>query len=39
MSTYKIVYTIYRDRIWDFTNTSTYRKCRDTRCRDNECRL
>ena len=29
----------FRDRIWDFTNTLTYPECRDTRCRDNECRL
>jgi len=35
----KIVYAMYRDRIRDFTNTSTYPACRDTRCRDNECRL
>jgi len=39
MSTYKcrlickIVYTMYRDRIRDFTNTSTYPECRDTWCR------
>ena len=44
MSTYKcrhirkIVYTMYRNRIWDVTNMSIYPECRDTRCRDNECR-
>ena len=30
---------MYRDRIRDFTNTSTYPECRDIRCQDNECRL
>jgi len=37
--TRKIVYVMYRDIIQDFTNTPTYPDCRDTRCRDNECRL
>ena len=45
MSTYKcrlirkIVYTMYRDGIQDFTNMLTYLECRDYRCRDNECWL
>ena len=33
------IYRMYRDRIRDFTNTSTYLECRDIRCQDNECRL
>jgi len=41
MSTYipKIVYTMYRNRIREITNTTTYPECRDTRCRDNGCQL
>ena len=27
------VYRMYRDRIWDFTNTSTCPECRDIECR------
>ena len=30
---------MYRDRILDFTNTSTYPECQDIQCRDNVCRL
>jgi len=35
MSTYPqhCIYAMYRDRIRDFTNTSTYPECRDNECR------
>jgi len=36
---YAIVYRMYRDRIRDLTNSSTYPEYRDTRCQENECRL
>jgi len=40
MPTYtESVYRMFIDEIQDFTNTSTYPEFRDTRYRDNECRL